>query len=64
MQIISPIKPSRKNITRLLKLKLLSLNHYVPIPIHIYMQFKCPKERIECEAAAKKTNSATLPAGQ
>ncbi len=55
MQIISPIKNHvEKYITRLPKFKLLSLNHYVATPIHIYMQSKCLKERIECEAAAKE----------
>ncbi len=52
MQTISPIKLSRKYITRVPKFKLLSLNHYVATPI--YMQSKCPKERKECEAAAKE----------
>ena len=53
MQIISPIKLSRKYITRVPKFKLLSLNHYVATPIYI-CNLKCPKERKECEAAAKE----------
>ncbi len=38
----------------LTQIQMLSLNHYVATPIHIYMQSKCPKERIECESDAKE----------
>ncbi len=63
MQFISFIK-LRKNITFLLRSKLLSLDHYIATPIYIYNLNAQGNERNVKPPLENKTNSATLPAGQ